>query len=161
MADRILNGADRAKELGFKSYREWIMSLAEQTGYPWDGESWSDSAVYARVDFGRWIADCEMGHASYVDPNDDLFYCYMCGNEPTHGAARHVIFPENRGEIEQELCRREVKLGIGLPKNLLVQPTQVAMNSRGVIHPMLNRSWVPGETVEMLAIQRMQMEGRG
>lgn len=151
--DKILDGNDRAKELGFKSYREWIMTLAVKQGNPWNGE-WSDSAVYARIDFGRWIADCEMGHASYVDPKDDLFYCYVCGNTPTQGAARHVIFPANREQIEAELIKREVKLAVGLPRNLLGQPTQVAMNSRGRDNPALSRSWRPGETVETLRAQR-------
>jgi len=153
--DKILNGTDRAKELGFKSYREWILTLAEKTGHAWDGESISGSAVYARVDFGRWVADCEMGHASYVDPNDPFFYCYICGNEPDeHGKARPVIFPENRAAIEKELLKREVKLIVGLPKELLAQPTQVAMNSRGKYNPMLGRSWRPGETIEMLLTER-------
>lgn len=157
--DKILTGNDRARELGFKTYREWIESLAQRTGHPWNGE-WSDSVVYARVDFGRWIADCEMGHASYVEPSDDLFYCYMCGNEPTEGKARHVVFPEKRQEIDAELLKREVRLVVGLPKHLLEQPTQVAMNSRG---KNLSRSWSPGESVEALAAQRklFEMDGTG
>lgn len=157
--EKILTGSDRARELGFKSYREWLDTLSRKTGHVWDGERWSDSAVYARVDFGRWIADCELGHASYVEPNDDLFWCYMCGNAPTNGGARHVIFPPNREEIEQELLRREVRLAMGMPKHLLGQPTQVAMNSRGVDNPMLGRSWRPGETVEGLRNERLAVSG--
>lgn len=153
--EKILTGSDRAKELGFKSYREWLSTMSRQTGHTWDGKTWSTSAVYARVDFGRWIADCEMGHASYVEPSDDLFWCYMCGNAPANGAARHVIFPQNRKEIEQELLRREVKLAVSLPKSLLGQATQVAMNSRGKDNPMLGRSWKPGETVESLRAERL------
>jgi hypothetical protein len=151
--EKILTGNDRAHELGFKSYREWILVMADKTGHRWNGE-WSDSVVYARVDFGRWIADCEVGHASYVEPSDDLFYCYMCGNEPTQGKARHTVFPEKRLEIEAELMKRPVKLVIGLPRNLLAQATQVAMNSRGP----LSRSWNPGESVETLMAQRKLME---
>lgn len=153
--NRILTGNDRARELGFKSYREWILALADKTGYPWTGEM-CESLVYARVDFGRWICDCEQGHASYVEPSDKFFYCYMCGNAVHDGKGRRVIFPENCEEIEKELLRRSVKLTIGLPQKLMEQPTQVAMNSRGVDSPLLNRCWNPGETVEMLRAQRMQ-----
>lgn len=154
MNDRILTGSDRARELGFKSYREWILTLAEKTGHPWDGETMSDSDVYARVDFGRWVADCELGHASYVEPSDPVFYCYMCGNEPAeYGKARGVIFPENREAIERELLQRKVRLVTGLPAKLKSQPTQVAMNSTG--EKGLPRSWRPGESVEVLMLQRI------
>ena len=161
MNERILTGTDRAKELGFKSYREWIVTQAEKTGHPWDGESMCDSEVYARIDFGRWLADCELGHASYVDPHDPFFYCYMCGNEPAeHGKARRVVFPEKREAIEHELLQRRVSLRIGLPQQLKQQPTQVAMNSQGAVDPMLSRSWKPGETVEALKTQRLAVEAR-
>lgn len=152
MENKILTGNDRAMELGFKNYREWINTLAEKTGHPWNGEM-SDSLVYARVDFGRWICDCELGHACYVEPSDPFFYCYVCGNETTGGKGRHVIFPDHRVEIENELLKRKVKLAMALPKNLLAQPTQVAMNSRGYPNPMLGRSWRPGESVESLKME--------
>jgi len=154
--EKILTGTDRARELGFKSYREWILALAEKNGHAWDGKSMSDSAVYARIDFGRWLADCEMGHASYVEPSDAFFYCYMCGNEPAeHGKGRPVIFPENRKEIEKEILKRTVKLSVGLPGKLKGEATQVAMNSHGAANSMLTRSWKPGETVVTLKGQRL------
>lgn len=149
MIDKIFTGTDKAKELGYDNYREMIVILAEQTGKYWSGE-WSDSKVYARIDFGRWIADCECGGASYVDYDDDIFYCAMCGNQSTQGKARHVIFPADdfREKIEQELLRRKVKSRYDL------FGTGAAMNSYGVI----SRSWNPGETLEQLIDQRERTE---
>lgn len=147
--DIIYTGNDKAIELGYTSYREMIIRLAERNGKPWHGE-FSDSSVYARIDFSRWIADCECGGASYVDMADDFFYCSSCGNQAHDGKARHVIFPNegDRKKIEEELLKRKTKSRLGL------FGTDAAMNATGII----SRSWRPGESVETLKEQREQAE---
>lgn len=146
---KIFTGADKAKEFGIGTYRDFAIELAKNANKPWNGE-WSGSKVYARVDFGRWIADCECGGASYVDPDDDFFYCATCGNAAHNGKARHVIFPDvdERQAIEEELLKRDVKTRLGLTG------TDAALNATG----FLSRSWKPGESVETLKEQRERMD---
>jgi len=146
--DKIYTGLDKAQEMGFPTYTDFVTELAKSQNRPWHGASCA-SSVYARVDFGRWLADCECGAANYVEPTvPDLYYCPTCGNETTNGAARVVIFPDNRIEIEQELLLRKVKVRLGL------FGTNGALNATG----KLSRSWTPGESVETLKQQREIME---
>lgn len=150
MIEKIYTGTDKAIEMGFGTYRDLIIEMAKTTGNPWNGEWDETSFVYARIDFGRWIADCECGGASYVDISDDFFFCPLCGNQANEGKARHVIFPDDRlrQEIEKELLQRKVKPRFGLVG------TDAALNAVGPI----SRSWVPGETIETLREQRERME---
>lgn len=148
MADKIYTSDDKAREKGFNSYRELVIVLGKETGKKWTGK-FCTSVVYARVDFGRWLADCECGGASYVSPLDtDFFFCVTCGNASNKGNARCVIFPPNIEEIEKELLERKVKVRLG------TFGTDAALNSTGV----LSRSWTPGETIETLKHQREIME---
>lgn len=147
--DKIYDGNDKAKEKGFATYRDLMIALGEQSGKKWSGNFSKSSPVYARVDFGRWIADCECGGASYVTIFDiNFFFCATCGNQSSNGDARAVIFPPNINEIENELLQRQVKAKLG------TFGTDAAMNSIGVI----SRSWSPGETIETLKHQRNMME---
>ena len=85
--------------------------------------------VLARVNYGRWIADCpDCAGAELVEPGK-LFSCRSCGAEP-----RRVVFPDERGEIEELLLAR----------------------------PMAeNRNWEPGETLADLRRENEEylMEG--
>jgi hypothetical protein len=144
--EKIFSGNDKARELGFKSFREMTIGLAERKGLK-PGVETDKSRVYARVDFGRWIADCECGAANYVEPSDPVYFCATCGNAASGGKWRGVVFPENRAEIEAELLKRDVLVN---PK---MKPIDGAINAKSVL-PGLARSWMPGETVELLKNQR-------
>ena len=87
----------------------------------------------ARVNHGRWIADCPSegcAGAEMVWPATPLFWCGGCGNRALGGLWRRVALPERaeRASIEAALERR------GEPAA---------------------RNWAPGETVEdLLAEER-------
>lgn len=144
--DKIFSGNDKAKELGYKNYREMIAGLAARRGYV-PGVEIGGTNVFARIDFGRWIADCECGSANYVEPSDPVYFCATCGNATSGGKLRGVVFPENRAEIEAELLERVVFVN---PK---LKPMDAAINARSAV-PGLVRSWMPGETVQTLKMQR-------
>lgn len=148
--DKIFSGKDKAQELGFKNFREMMTGLAERKGFK-PGLEMDKSRVYARVDFGRWIADCECGSANYVEPSDPVYFCATCGNAASGGKLRGVTFPENRAEIEAELLRRDVLVN---PK---LKPIDRAINARSAV-PGLARSWMPGETVELLKRKRAEAQ---
>jgi hypothetical protein len=136
--DKIITGNDKAAEHGHKSYRAWLAGTAIKINRPWNGKVTDRKPVKARIDFGRWIADCECGGAEYVDPNEPIFYCLSCGNEQTHGDARKVLFPDNLKEIEAAVLERAV-LGSDPLKARLVDG--------------ISRSWNPGESVSDLKMQ--------
>lgn len=140
--NKIFTASDVAQERGAKSYRELLK--IEQVHF-------CESSVFARVDFGRWISDCECGGASYVDPADNFFYCTACKNISHDGKLRPVIFPDNIQEIEQELLKRNVEFSKGIT------------GSQGMINPAtkfkISRSWKSGETVEVLRAQRIATQG--
>lgn len=101
--------------------------------------------VNARVDFGRWLADCECGGAEYVDPEEPVFFCNSCGNSQFEGELRPVIFPseKTRQEIEKLLMARPVDDSRG------IDPIERAMFARPIIAG-LARNWSPDETIKDL-----------
>lgn len=151
---KIINGSDVANEKGFGSFREYMQKLPDRKpGIPrWNGKILESDPVKARVDFGRWLADCECGGAEYVYPGDPIFFCFSCGNKKQKGAARPVEFPDSitLSEIEFELLDRPIIETIGM------SPSTIALNSRPVMNS-LSRSWNPGETVEDLKKQKKVM----
>jgi hypothetical protein len=66
--------------------------------------------VVARIWQGQWIADCECNGASFVDPDEPVFFCFSCGNRANGSKPRPVTFPpeEQRLEIERLLLERPV-----------------------------------------------------
>ena len=62
-------------------------------------------AVPARLDAGRWLADCPLGcrGAEMVSVADPWFLCLSCGSGDKWW---RVVFPTNRREIEVEVVRR-------------------------------------------------------
>lgn len=146
--DKIFSGNDKSKELGFKNFREMMTGLAARRGFA-PGAEMGGENVFARVDFGRWIADCECGSANYVEPSDPVYFCATCGNAASGGKLRGVTFPENRLDIERELLEREVYVN---PK---LKPIDRAINAKSLT-PGVSRSWNPGETVELLRVQRLR-----
>jgi len=147
---KIINGADIARENGCVDHRDFIRRLPNKRhGIPtWNGKETNQDPVVARVDFGRWLADCGCGGAEYVDPGDPIFFCFSCGNADHGGNARRVIFPDSITlvSIEKTLLERPVIERIGKTDS------QKAMNSIPAL-AMLARSWNPGETVKDLKDQ--------
>lgn len=118
-----------------------------------DGEP-SGEPVRARIWQGQWIADCECNSASFVDPEEPIFFCFGCGNRLNGHKLRPVIFPPEaeRQEIERLLLERPVDDRAGLTD----------MERAGMAKPLLyvqigesslplTRSWEPSQTVEDLA----------
>ena len=101
----VKTAKDKATEEKFKSVTERIIVLATLFNHKFVNDRVAGVPVNARIDWGRWIADCECGGAEYVDPNEPLFFCMSCGNKITSGRARKVIFPKNIDEIETKTMK--------------------------------------------------------
>lgn len=96
----IITALTIAKRDGCLTSREWIEKAAKRFSKKVNFKKISGEPVAARIDFGRWVCDCECGGAEYVDPADPVFYCMSCGNTQYEGGLRPVVFPKNREEIE-------------------------------------------------------------
>lgn len=76
------------------------------------GQLHPDAATVARVEGGRWIADCPFcPSAQVVSPADPRFLCAGldgCANGEIRGAFARVVFPAEpvREQIECVLCER-------------------------------------------------------
>ena len=100
-------------------------SLPEATAANTFGE------VTARINHGRWIADCPgCNSALVIDLSEPVFMCVECGNAGNGGKWFQVTVPRNRAAIEAELLKRP-------------------MNGRNPAEAV-NRNWEPGETVATL-----------
>jgi len=101
----VKTAKDQAIKEGHKKVKDRIISWAARSGHNYIDDRVAGIPVYARIDWGRWIADCECGGAEYVDHEEPLFFCMSCGNSGTSGRARKVIFPKNREAIEIETMK--------------------------------------------------------
>lgn len=65
----------------------------------------SDVPIAARIDAGRWLADCPVGcgGAEMVSAADPVFLCISCGSDDKWWP---VVFPGNRTVIEAEIIKR-------------------------------------------------------
>jgi hypothetical protein len=98
----VKTAKDKATEEKFKSVKDRIIGWANRSGHKYIQDRTAGIPVKARIDWGRWIADCECGGAEYVDPDETIFFCMSCGNKVTNGRARNVIFPVNIKEVEDK-----------------------------------------------------------
>ena len=145
-----MTALDVAQRDKCKTVREWIARVALKRSVHWNGKiSAGSPPVLARIDHGRWLADCECGGAEYVDPSDPIFFCLACGNPAQAGAARPVAFPKNAAEIEMALLVRPVEATGS-------SAFERAMTARPLVAG-LGRSWQPGETLAQL--RRQNREG--
>lgn len=121
------------------------------TGTPVDALIWQ----------GQWIAHCECGSASFVDPDEPIFFCFGCGNRLNDSHPRPVRFPpaEERKEIERLILERPVNdvAGLddreraGMAKPILVVERTVTENEQSRVMTLpLVRSWLPGQSAEEL-----------
>ncbi len=149
----IVNGKNLAMAKGEKSFRDWVLKQSSERfhktmiRYPFTGKVAERKTINARVDFGRWMADCpDCNGCEYVDPGDPFFFCLSCGNATLEGYARKVIFPKDMAAIEKELMNRPVNDMAG--SNVVERA-----KSAKLIYPGLSRSWNSGESVADLKRQ--------
>lgn len=114
--------------------------------------------VFARIWQGQWIADCEYCNgASFVDPDEPIFFCFGCANRVNGMHLRPVEFPSDWKEIEKVLLERPVDDVRGLTDNEragMARPLLYLDRGNGEPLLPLTRSWIPGETIEELRAQQ-------
>ena len=93
----------------------------------------SEVAVAARIDAGRWLADCPVGcgGAEMVSAADPVFLCVSCGSDDKWWP---VTFPADRAAIEAEITKRT--------------------NVNGW-------AWTPGETLAQLREETIRLNEEG
>jgi hypothetical protein len=142
---KILTARDAAQALGYKSMTtsQWLAAYAhilygsKLVKFDCSGETMKKYSVHARIDAGRWLADCPIcSRSNYVDPNEPIFYCFGCGNQGS-GMFVPVIFPpqKEREQIEKLLISRPVLFD---PHD--ENPISQALNARPKV-PGLARNW--------------------
>lgn len=145
----------------YLNYKERIRELAKKHGVPWDGKICKGPPIWARIERGRWIADCDFevqgircNGAEWVTPGEP-FYCVKCGNAKTNGQARPVIFPENKENIEAAVMERPlINMAPGAHPVLQTLggiPALGIQTDQGML--VVGREWHPGETVKDLRDQ--------
>ena len=154
--DKIISSLDIAKYYGFSTTREWMMDhsrkLHEKGICPvvFSGKINNAIIAIARIDHGRWIADCPAcKKAMYVDPQEKILVCVTCGNEGT-GTAVMVEFPENYQKIENALLMRPV-ISNREEKNILIRVIQEQPSIPGFY-----RNWKSGIAVERLESENIK-----
>lgn len=113
--------------------------------------------VQARIWQGQWIADCECKSASFVDPEEPIFFCFGCANRLNGNKPRPVIFPpeEERKEIERLLLERPVDDMAGLTDmERAGMAKALLLKQSGQAGLPLTRSWEPYETIDDLHAQQ-------
>ncbi len=100
----VITAKTIARRDGCKTVTDWIKKAALRRNVR-VSPAVCDAQVVARIDHGRWIADCECKGAEYVDPDEPVFFCFSCLNAGCRGALRPVKFPpaEIREQIETTL----------------------------------------------------------
>ena len=152
MTEKIYDGDDRARELGYPDYESFLIRhpQAQKRGFlapklkPWNGKVADGPAIQAHINGGRWSVTCWCGAYSYVSCRRPVHWCMSCGNGAI-GAAVPVIMPDEseRAEIERLLILRPVQAGLS------TQPTQAATQATPLV-PGLRRDWYPGQSIAWL-----------
>jgi hypothetical protein len=90
----------------------------------------ADVPIEARINHGKWIADCpDCNGAEFVFLEELFFMCAGCLNAGVGNKWRPVVVPTDRKSIEKVILARP------LPQN---------------------RNWVPGETVAKLKAENVE-----
>lgn len=116
----------------------------------------SKHAVQARIWQGQWVADCECGGCSFVDPDEPIFFCFGCGNRADNNRVREVVFPKDYKTIESLLLDRPVDDAMGLDDKEragMAKPLIFVEGKGG-----LSRNWNPGETIDDIKKQNAPIE---
>lgn len=172
--NRIITAKDFARRERAASVTERIKKMAKDISARGgiqvhiNGTETRGFAVFAEIDFGRWIARCECGGAEMVDPDEPVFFDFSCANRENNHALRPVIFPEpeERAEIERLVLERPVDDRRGLDdleraylaKPILFAQKKVGKGAAGTITVPLSRSWAPGESVDDLREQNKAVD---
>ena len=111
--------------------------------------------VFAKVNFGQWLVECECGGAETVHWDEAIFYCFSCGNFENHGKPREVIFPseKERDDIERILLERPIRIKGGTN---VIERTVLAIPAVKDKYGPLSRSWDPGESADDLRRENNQ-----
>jgi len=156
---KIYTASDDARRKRMASVESMVRSMSVQAAqrgkiaFPWDGRSLAGDPVQAFVNFGRWLAECDLcGNHEYVDPDTPIFFCANCGNGDSR-AARPVEFPADRERIEKALIARPIAPGVGR------DDVQRMMNGIPMIEG-LEREWRPGVSVEKLEEENQEAISR-
>ncbi len=104
----------------------WQRTLAHNRGLKF--AEGTEGAVPARVNHGRWLADCPYCAGAELVETNEVFYCFSCGMEKNGSHPAAVTFPANRAEIERVLELREID----------------------------NQNWFPSESVDDLTIENIK-----
>lgn len=91
-------------------YRGLLPRLARSRGFviPPLKQVAQGASVVARIDYGRWIADCPCGGAEMIWLEGPWqIWCSSCGNADIDGQWRNVAVPENYAAISADLATRD------------------------------------------------------
>jgi len=116
---------------------------------------------------GQWIARCEhCNGASFIDPEEPIFFCFGCGNRSNGCYCRPVVIPDEWREIERMLLERPVNdvAGLtdleraGMAKPVIVIEKEILGIISGEpsqkVEVSLVRSWKFGESLADLHAQQ-------
>lgn len=87
----------------------------------------TEMRAYALMNHGRWIVKCPWCNGAELAAPD--FYCHSCKNAGNLGKPMPVVWPSSRLLIEAILLKRP---------------------------DVINRNWLPGETIEMLRDENIE-----
>lgn len=91
MGSKIMDGEFWALRMGFASAVTMRSVLAGQRGFR---VRVGTDTVIARIDAGRWVADCPYCLGSeVVSKAFPVFFCQSCGMAAASGAVRVAVFP--------------------------------------------------------------------
>lgn len=152
MSTQLVSIQDFAKRDGNKSSREWVKRFSEkkfmkgQLVRAWNGTiNKNFTAAVARVDYGRWVAECPFcGGSCMVDPDDPFFFCLHCSGNGS-GEAGPVTFPVKRDEVETAVLE--------WPVIVSGRHASKAEEALHAIPAILPRNWKPGQTTDDLRKQ--------
>lgn len=104
----IIDLDDLARERRYRDGEHMLTTIARRVHLIKRAEV--EGEVVARVDWGRWLADCPFcGGAELVSRTAGVFYCLSCGMAKQGGRPMRAVFPDGLEEIEAELNTREEK----------------------------------------------------
>lgn len=101
----VIDLDDLAKQRDFRDGEDMLTIVSRRLHHTKRAET--EGEVVARVDWGRWLADCPLcGGAELVSRKAGVFYCLSCGMADQDGKPMRVLFPDDAEEIEAELNTR-------------------------------------------------------
>ena len=146
-------GADGSVRGFIRKWADRLLAQGVRVDMKLDSEPQGE-AVLAYIHQGQWIAACECGGHEFVDPEDQVFFCWGCVNRANNGYLRPVSFPENWDEVEALILERpvdDVRGASDLERAVQARPRVVVVTDAGE-YPLV-RSWQPGESAEEIRAQ--------